>query len=217
MAWSSGKVVVATGVHLGSGGPSRIAFGDGSSIPVSVLDARPALTEAIGTTHNNCRSLPASSCTLTITGASLGTAEAITSNGPATIPAWSFTVKNLSRPIVALAVSDAVLKTPVEPVPPAGLPALEPGLLRVDSLTRVDGSTLTFFLSHGICEPDLRAHVLEFEDLVVIGGSHGPLPTSGCGADVGRRTAVLVTLAVPLGDRAVISASTGARLTPRAS
>lgn len=213
-AWSSGRVVVAPGVQLGSDGSSRIDFADGSSLPVSVLDARPALTAAIGTTHNNCRHISASSCTLTITGASLRTAEVVTSRGPATVPAWSFTVKNLSIPIVVVAVSEDVLKTPIEPVPPPGLSKLEPGLLQVQSLTHIDGSTLTFVLGHGICEPDLRAHVLEFEDLVVIGGSHGPMPAGGCGVDVGASTTAVATLAAPIGDRAVISADTGVRLTP---
>ncbi len=183
---------------------------------MSVLDPRPALTAAIGTTYDNCRNLPipASKCRLTITGASLKTAEVDTSNGPATVPAWSFTVKNLSRPIVVVAVSEDVLKTPVEPIPPPGIAKLEPGLLQVQSLTQADGSTLTFVLGHGLCEPDLRAHVLEFEDLVVIGGSHGPVPAGGCFEDVGASTAAAVTLAAPLGDRAVISADTGVRLMP---
>jgi hypothetical protein len=144
----------------------------------------------------------------------LRTADVDTSNGPATVPAWTFTAKGLSRPIVAVAVSDDVLKTPVEPVPPSGLAKLEPGLLHVQSLTQVHGSTLTFVLGHGLCKPDLRAHVLEFEDLAVIGGSHGPVPAGGCGDDVGAATAAVVTLVAPLGDRAVISADTGVRLTP---
>ena len=212
LAWTAGQVAVAPGVQLGSGGNSRIDFADGSSVPVGVLDAHLALTGQIGSTRSNCKGIPA--CTLTITGASLGTAEVVTSSGRATVPAWSFTAKGLSRPIVVVAVSEAVLKPPVEPVPPPGLAELEPGLLQVESLTRVEGSTLTFVLNHGTCEPELRAHVLEFEDLVVIGGSHGPVPAGAFCPDVLRRTTAVVTLAVPLGDRAVISAATGVRLTP---
>jgi hypothetical protein len=213
VAWGAGHVTIAPGVQLGSGGATRIDFGDGSSVSVSVLDAQPALTEAIGTTYDNCRHLPipVSKCKLTITGASLKTADVDTSNGPATVPAWSFTAKGLSRPIVVLAVSTAVLKPLVEPAPPPGLDKLERGLLSVGRLTRVDGSTLTFILHHGMCDPDLRAHVLEFKDMVVIGGSHSPV-RGGC-VDVGLSTPATVTLAEPLGDRAVISAATGVRLT----
>lgn len=47
--------------------------------------------------------------------------------------------------------------------------------------------------------------------MVVIGGSHSPV-RGGCD-DVGLSTPATVTLAEPLGDRAVISAATGARLT----
>jgi hypothetical protein len=214
----AGHVTIAPGVQPRSGGTTRIDFGDGSSLRASVLDPRSALTEAIGTPYDNCGHLhiPASKCRLTITGASLRTADVDTSNGPATVPAWYFTAKGKSRPMVVVAVSEDVLKPVVQPVPPPGLPKLDPGLLGVESLTRIEGSTLTFMLSHGGCESDLRAHVVEFDDLVVIGGSHGPLVASAaCAALVAYRTPAAVTLAVPLGDRAVISAATGVRLTPR--
>ncbi|MEI8407376.1 MULTISPECIES: hypothetical protein [unclassified Kribbella] len=214
LAWSAGKVVVAPGVRLGSGGTSRIDFADGSSVPVSVVDARPALTGEIGFTQSNCRGIPASSCTLTITAASLGTAEVVTSRGPATVPAWSFTAKRLSRKIVVVAVSKDVLKTPAMPVPPPGLDDPAPGLLHAEILARVEGSTLTFFLNHGDCDGNLRAHVLEFDDLVVVGGSHDQPPAGTACTAALRRSAAVVALAAPLGDRAVISASTGIRLFP---
>jgi hypothetical protein len=215
VAWLAGHVTIAPGVRLGSGGTTRIDFGDGSSLSVSVLDPRPALIEAIGTTYDNCTHLPipASKCRLTITAASLRTADVDTSNGPATVPAWSFTAKGLSRPIVAVAVSEDVLKPLLQPDPPPGLAKLDPGLLQVQSLTRVEGGTLTFILGHGNCDTDLRAHVLEFDDLVVIGGSHGPAPAGCPGIDVGFAKTAKVTLAEPLGERAVISAATGVRLT----
>jgi hypothetical protein len=218
VAWGAGHVTIAPGVQPRSGGTSRIDFGDGSSLTVSVLEPRSALTEAMGTPYDNCGHLhiPASKCRLTITGASLRTADVDTSNGPATVPAWYFTAKGKSRPMVVVAVSEDVLKPVVQPVPPPGLPKLEPGLLGGASLTRIEGSTLTFLLSHGICDSDLQAHVLEFDDLVVIGGSHGPpLAGVGCGALVAPLTPAVVTLTEPLGDRAVISAATGVRLTPR--
>ncbi|MFI7060215.1 hypothetical protein ACIBL3_04465 [Kribbella sp. NPDC050124] len=215
IAWIAGHVSFAPGVRLGSGGSSSIEFADGSSRPVSVLDARPALTAAIGATYNNCRHIPAVSCRLTITGASLRTAEVTTSSGTAIVPAWSFTAKGLSRPIVAVAVPEDVLKPVVEPVPPPGLPEQPPGFLRVQSLTRIDGSALTFNLGHGACDTDLRAHVLEFDDLVIVGGTHSHAsPGRACRA-IGLSTPALVTLTKPLGDRAVISATTGTRLTPR--
>ncbi|MFI7064420.1 hypothetical protein ACIBL3_25750 [Kribbella sp. NPDC050124] len=218
VAWGAGHVTIAPGVQAGSGGTTRIDFGDGSSLSVSVLDPRPALAQAIGTPHDNCGhvQIPASKCRLTITAASLTTADVDTSNGPATVPAWSFTAKGKSRPMVVVAVSSDVLKPVVQPVPPPGLAKPDPGLLGAERLTRIEGNTLTFSLSHGGCESDLRAHVLEFDDLVVIGGSHGPLMAgAGCGALVAYSTPAVVTLAEPLGDRAVISAATGVRLTPR--
>lgn len=214
VAWGAGHVSIAPGVPGGSGGPTRIDFGDGTSLSASVLDPRTALTQAIGTPYDNCGHMvvPASKCQLVITAASLKTADVDTSNGRATVPAWSFTAKGLSRPIVVLAVSTEVLQPLVEPVPPPGLgQTLEPSLVPVGWLTGVDDRTLTFVLDHESCDRDLRAHVLEFNDMVVIGGSR--TLERGCGEGVGASTPATVTLAEPLGDRAVISAATGARLT----
>jgi len=213
LAWSAGQIVIAPGVNLRSAAPSQITFADGSTIPANTLNARHALAAAIGTTKTNCRGIPAASCLLTITGASPGTTEVVTSKGPATVPTWSFTVKNLSRPIVVIAVPEEILRTPVEPIPPPGLTKLEPGLLQVQSLTKADGNTLTFVLGHGRCEPNLQAHIVEFEDLVIIGGSHAPPPTTGCD-DAGASTPATATLTTPLGNRPIITASTGTRLTP---
>ncbi|RZT15452.1 hypothetical protein EV649_6241 [Kribbella sp. VKM Ac-2569] len=209
----AGYVAFAPGVKLGSGGTTRIDFTDGPSVSVNVLDPRPALTEAIGDTYDNCGHLavPVSKCVLTITGGALKTVDVDTSAGRATVPAWSFTAKGLSRPIVALAVSAAVLKPLVDPAPLPGLAKLDPNLLTVGRLTRADDNTLTFNLHHGKCDPDLRAHVVELEDMVIIGGSHSPLQ-GGC-VDVGLSTTATVTLTAPLGDRAIIRADTGARLT----
>jgi hypothetical protein len=213
-AWGAGYVTIAAGVHGGSSGTTSVDFGDGSSLEVRVLDPRPALTQAIATPYDNCGHLaiPASKCKLTITGASLTTADVETSNGGATVPAWSFTAKGLSRPIVVLAVSTEVLQPLVEPTPPPGLDQkLEPSLVQVGWLTGVDDRTLTFILDHGTCDRDLRAHVLELNDIVVVGGSHSPL--RGFCEGVGASTPATVTLTEPLGDRAVISAARGGRLT----
>ncbi|WP_432881114.1 hypothetical protein ACQPYH_36690 [Kribbella sp. CA-245084] len=216
VAWGAGHVTFAPGVKLGSGGTTRIHFGNGSSISASVLDPRPALTEAIGTTYDNCGHVhvPPSKCRLTITGASLTTAKVDTSSGPATVPAWSFTAKGKSRPMVVLAISEDVLKPVVQPVPPPGLAKPAPGLVGSERLTRIKGSTLTFSLSHGACDTDLRAHVVEFEDMVVIGGTRGPAPTGVACPLILLSKTMTVTLSAPLKDRAVISAATGARLIP---
>ena len=213
VAWLSGKVTLAPGVEPRPAGESRIDFEDGSSVAVDVLDARPALTAAIGATHDNCKNFPAAPCALTITAASLGTAEVETSRGTATVPAWTFTGKGVSRPIVAVAVPEDVLKTPVEPVPPPGLAKPDPTLLQSESLTAVDGATLAAVLYHGACDVALQAHVVEYDDLVVVGGTHAPT-TGGC-VEVLLSTPATITLTKPLGDRAVISATSGVRLLPR--
>lgn len=210
-SWSSGRVAFADGVQFAEGGTTRVDFADGSNETMQVLEAQQALTEAIGPPNDICERMP--SCeTLTITGGSLTTTDVETSHGRATVPAWSFTVQGLSRPVVAVAAPAGVLKSPQWPDPLPGLARLEQGLLRVGVLDWVDGKTLSFEFSHGLYETDLRAHVVEYDDLVVIGGSHGPLLPGG--ADVGKTSTAVVTLGKPLGDRAVIAADTGVRLTP---
>ncbi|WP_410789089.1 hypothetical protein [Kribbella sp. C-35] len=208
----AGYVAIAQGVKLGSGGTTSIDFADGPSVSVNVLDPRPALTAAIGATYDNCghMALPASKCKLTITGGSLKTADVDTSAGRATVPVWSFTAKGLSRPIVALAVSPTVLKPLPEPASLPGLAKPDGDLLTVGRLTRADDKTLTFNLHHGKCDPDLRAHAVEFEDMVIIGGSHAPFG-GGCVA-VGLSTPATITLTSPLGDKPIITADTGTRL-----
>jgi hypothetical protein len=213
VAWLAGHVTIAPGVRLGSGGTTRIDFGNGSNLSVDVLDPRTALTDAIGPTYDNCAHIhvAASKCTLTITAASLKTTQVDTSRGRATVPAWSFTAKGLSRPIVAVAISVTVLKPMPQPTPPPGLPDPDRNLVPAGSLTRADGNTLTFVLHHGKCDPDLRAHAVELEDMIIIGGTHSA-PEGFC-ADVGVSTPATITLANPINNRAIINATTGTRLT----
>ncbi|MET9269544.1 hypothetical protein [Kribbella sp. NPDC003557] len=212
-AWGAGYVTIGPGVKLGSAGSTRIEFGDGSNVSATVLDPRRALTEAIGTPYDNCGHLavPASKCKLTITAGSLKTAEVETSRGRTTVPAWSFTVRGLSRPIVAVAISQDVLKPLAEPTPPAGLAEPNRDVPVVGRLTRVEGNTITFNLHHGACDANLRAHAIEYDDMVLIGGSHTTKQVA-CRA-IGLSTPATLTLTHPLGTRPIINATTGTRLT----
>ncbi|MEV6266506.1 hypothetical protein AB0L64_05030 [Kribbella sp. NPDC051936] len=212
-AWGAGYVTIAPGVKLGSAGTVRVDFGDGSNVSATVLDPRRALTEAIGTPYDNCGHLavPASTCKLTISAGSLKTAAVDTSRGRATVPAWSFTVRGLSRPIVAVAISQDVLKPLAEPTPPPGLAEPDRDGPVVGRLTRVEGNTIAFTLHHGACDTNLRAHAIEYDDMVLIGGSRTTKPVA-CRA-VGISTPTTLTLTQPLGNRPVINATTGTRLT----
>ncbi|MEV0794173.1 hypothetical protein [Kribbella sp. NPDC050459] len=212
-AWGAGHVTIAPGVKLGSGGATRIDFADGSNVPATILDPRRALTDAIGTPYDNCGHLavPPSKCTLTITAGSLKTTEVETSRGRATVPTWSFTVRGLSRPIVAVAISATLLKPVPDPTPPPGLTEPDGDFPTVGRLTRIEGNTITFSLHHGQCDPNLRSHVIEHEDMILIGATHDPVQ-GGCRA-VGISTPTTITLTEPAGARPIINATTGARLT----
>ena len=80
-----------------------VAFEDGDSMRVAVVTAVRAYNELTATGDEPCVGCPV----LTVTGATLGTVKIATSRGPATVPAWLFTVAQLSSPMAQLAVAAA--------------------------------------------------------------------------------------------------------------
>ncbi|MBO4209242.1 hypothetical protein [Micromonospora echinofusca] len=168
--------------------------------------ARPARPPATGSGPDSAVSNPADTACipLTVTGVKLGTAQVATSRGPATVPAWLFTVEELATPVARLAVAPSA----VAPVPSASVPASPvDGLVVTQELTAADGTTLSYKLGIGACDSSPTALVAEFDDIVVIGG--GIIPSTGiCTAQL-VLAPVSVTLDAPLGARPVLDGVTG--------
>ena len=64
-------------------------------------------------------------------------------------------------------------------------------------------------IGHGACDPNLAAHVVEFDDLVVVGGTADPPPADTVCPAIYLSTPAELHLTRPLGERPVIDAVTG--------
>ncbi len=83
------------------------------------------------------------------------------------------------------------------------------GTRGVDLLERVDGTSLRARIAHGACDPNLVAHVVEFDDLVVVGATSDAPPADTICPAIYLSTPADLTLVRPLGSRVVIDAVTG--------
>ncbi|MFF3483408.1 hypothetical protein ACFYXC_09005 [Streptomyces sp. NPDC002701] len=176
----------------------KVRWRGGGSLTVPVSSARAAY-EKLARGLNPGPSL-------VVTGARLGTMTLSTSRGPATVPAWHFTVAGYDTPLRRVAAGPS--KLPPPPIKPVARTsdALHPlaGLTSVSA----DGRTVVLRAHHGSCDEGPAVDVLETGDNVVFsawirGRSDGP-----CTDDL-RSREVTVELDRPAGDRLLLDAFTG--------
>ncbi|MEU1887258.1 hypothetical protein [Micromonospora sp. WMMD987] len=174
--------------------------------PSPTAAGRPDDPVATGRPDDPVATRAATACIpLTVTGVTLGTAEVRTSRGVAAVPAWLFTVAELTTAVARLAVAPRAVTAVPEPVaPPRPLPG---GVAGVDRLRRVDGDRLTYDVALGACDSGPAAVVREDDDVVVVGGA--TVPGTGECIDLAVLKPVTVTLAAPLGARPVLDVATG--------
>ncbi|MFC8848095.1 MULTISPECIES: hypothetical protein [unclassified Micromonospora] len=154
---------------------------------------------------------PSSACVpLTVTAVTLGTAPVHTSRGEAQVPAWLFTIDELTAKVARLAVADAPGALP-EGVAPTG-PAPD-GVVGAQDLRAVDGAKLTWRVGVGACDTGITPLVWERDDVVVVGG--GVIRATGMCIDLLKLEPVTATLKAPLGNRPVLDVVTGAPLVLR--
>ena len=153
---------------------------------------------------------------LTITGATLTTAEVDTARGNATVPVWAFAVQGLAEPLLRVAVEPAAEVSDFEP----GLPPLPTtgriGVASGQDVVGSDGSRLTVRVGIGSCDSEPVPHVAETDEVVVVGATIA-LPTGdmACDAMLNLRE-VTVQLVAPVGDRPVLDLASGRPLLPAA-
>jgi hypothetical protein len=212
VAWTYGHVTLAPAVGQAVAGSGTLRLPDGSSRPVDLVGVRPALDRALEgalSKPRDCDGIPAAQCRLVVSEAVLVEAAVRTSGGDATVPVWRLTVEGLAHPISVIAVADGVFAQPQHLGPLPGLPDAPPELHGADSLRRVEGATVDVGIAGGGCDAGLVAHVVELDDMVVVGGTTPPLPKdTACTADYASRPARL-HLAQPLGTRPVIDIASG--------
>jgi hypothetical protein len=212
LAWEAGRVTVGPRVPRDQVGESRMVLPDGSSRPVDVMDPRKAVQRAIEGGKGDCADISPDQCQIVLTGAEMTSVRVKTTEGDATVPAWSFTAPGMSRPVVVVATGEGALVRPPRPDPLPGLPDPDPVLNPADSLEAVAGSTITVRIGSGACDGDLTARAVEHEDLVIVGGTHTPMPPGTVCTSQYLSTPMEITLAKALGDRVVIDVVSG---TPR--
>ncbi|MFJ1607522.1 hypothetical protein ACIOHS_29710 [Streptomyces sp. NPDC088253] len=144
---------------------------------------------------------------LTVTGAKPGEMTLVTSRGPATVPAWLFTLEGYDTPLKRAAVGPSKLpESPIEPNRdvPAGT------LVLLDRLVEVagDGRSVTVLADHGSCDSGPAVHVLETGTDVVLSASVLKARKGPCTGET-IRARVTVKLTRPIGDRILLDAHTG--------
>ncbi|MFD7900260.1 hypothetical protein [Streptomyces sp. NPDC059743] len=143
---------------------------------------------------------------LTVTGAWLGEMTLATSRGPATVPAWLFTLEGYDTPLKRVAVSPS--KLPEPPLGPAGQMPTDV-LAPLARLVEVagDGRSVTVMATHGSCDDGPAVRVLETGGSVVLSASVVGTKDGPCTAEL-KMEEVTVKLNRPVGDRVLLDAFT---------
>ncbi|MEW2492430.1 hypothetical protein AB0942_02590 [Streptomyces nodosus] len=178
-----------------SGKNGRVKWESGDSLTLPLMEARQAY-EAVARGSNNGPHL-------TVTGAKLGEMTLPTSRGPATVPAWLFTLDGYDTPLKLAAVRPSKpFTSPVKPV------AEGPGGTLQLVRTTKDGRSVTVLSGHGACDDGPVVDVLETSESVVLSASVVGTKEGPCTADL-LLEMVTVKLNRPLGDRVLLDAVTG--------
>ncbi|MFE2825165.1 hypothetical protein [Streptomyces sp. NPDC059271] len=144
---------------------------------------------------------------LVVTGAKLGAMTVATSRGPATVPAWLFTLQGYATPLRRAAVNPSKLPhPPIEPARGEPTDVLTPlgGLSKVAA----DGRSVTVVATHGSCDNGPAVEALETGGSVVLSASVVGSKDGICTSEMlGRK--VTIHLKRPVGERMLLDASTG--------
>lgn len=193
-------------------GTGTITLEDGSTRTVQTIGARTAI-EVATTGAPGCDAVEEAvevACPATMTRAEKGTYDLRTNRGRATVPVWKFWAEGLKTPYVVVAVSESDLASQL---PPQGdrvlqnLPEVD-GLLGAMQQESVEGRSLTVGVGHGACDRDVAGHVVELDDMVVVGGTTSGFEGVACTAQL-LTSPVVFQLGRPLGDRPVIDIGSG--------
>ncbi|WP_037683046.1 hypothetical protein [Streptomyces griseus] len=176
-----------------------VKWASGGSLALPLWEARKAYESVARGRNDGPR--------LTVTRARLGEMTLATNRGPATVPAWLFTLEGYDTPLKRVALSPSKPpRAPIRPAPETRDYQMGPlgGLVRVAG----KGRSVTVMAEHGACDDGPAVHVLETAGSVVLSASilgtdDGPCTTQAIGEKV------TVTLKRPLGDRVLLDACTG--------
>ena len=197
-----------------SGAPAGVVtWPGGSSLKVPVLSEARTFSEL--TSSRECPSC--ATTPLDVTAAKPTTLAVGTSRGTAKVPAWAFTLKGVSGPVIQAALPPGSYVTPGGKGSPsaARLAALGKAFIGAgNAAVSADGRTLTLKLFGGPCDATWGGLETEADGAVVVGGWEvDPNPNVPCVA-IGISLTTTVRLSAPVGDRVIIDASTGQPVWP---
>lgn len=178
----------------------QVKWEGGGSLTLPLLDAR----RTYAALDRNSSSVDPH---LTVTGAKLGEMTIATGSGPATVPAWLFTLEGYDEPLKRVAVKPS--KLPKPPIGELGESPTELQLLPRMVEVSEDGRTVTVVAQHGSCDDGPRVEALETDGSVVLSATVAGGDYEGACAAVMLEKKVKVVLDRPLGDRIILDAFMG--------
>ncbi|CAM5248233.1 hypothetical protein [Streptomyces coeruleorubidus] len=199
-AYATGTFDLKAPLPSARGKSGRVTWKDGGSLTRPLVAAERAYRALDGNSAPGPR--------LTVTKAESGDMTVLTSRGPATVPAWLFTLEGYATPLKTAAVNPS--EVPKSPVAPLGQDVPTDVLAPLGGLTKVaeDGRSVTVVAHHGSCDDGPVVTALETRGSVVLSASVTGTDDGPCTSDL-RGEKVTVKLDRPVGDRVVLDAFTG--------
>ncbi|MGW0369209.1 hypothetical protein ACWDZW_09875 [Streptomyces coeruleorubidus] len=199
-AYATGTFDLRAPLPSARGKSGRVTWKDGGSLTRPLVAAKRA--------YRALDSNSAPGPRLTVTKAESGDMTVLTSRGPATVPAWLFTLEGYATPLKTAAVNPS--EVPKSPVAPLGPDVPTDVLAPLGGLTKVaeDGRSVTVVAHHGSCDDGPVVTALETRGSVVLSASVTGTSDGPCTSDL-RGEKVTVKLDRPVGGRIVLDAFTG--------
>ncbi|MFJ3894837.1 hypothetical protein [Streptomyces sp. NPDC090083] len=199
-AYKTGNIFLSDSLPTTAITQGTVKWRDGGSLNRPLMEATKAY-QSFARTHNAERPR------LTVTAAKLGETTLTTSRGPATVPAWLFTIEGYDAPLKRVAVTPSPLpEPPIEPTPEG----FADGIRSVTRLagTAVDGRSITVGATHGACDDGPVVRALETDESIVLYASVARERSGPCTAQLIEQN-VTLKLRQPLAHRILLDARTG--------
>ena len=209
LALMSGRVLAVVTLPTLPRPTGQVQWDSGVTRTVPLIGAGEALAQLNVAGTSDCPSC----APLQVTGARLTTTRIQTTRGPATVPAWEYTLRGTDVRVIRVAVDGSATVTVTPPSwdpydTPAGL-SIEAAITSVSSLQLTVMFTGAPDPASQPCGADYSGEAVESTHaVVVIVTEHSHAAGEIC-ADVGARRSATVKLAQPLGERAVLEVRQG--------
>lgn len=207
LALLAGLLTASTALPDTAPSRSSVHWVDGSSVDVDVLSAADALADLVAAGAGDCPDCRA----LRVMDAKLAKSLVETSIGPAEVPVWVFTIDGTAVRVTRVAVDPSVTVVP----PPWNADHPPEGVSIDRAIGKSDSRKLTVSFvgaakhADGACGTDYTAEAVESTLAVVVIIVEHQDPRCPGSDLVGHDRSATVTLAEPLGKRAVLEVRQG--------